>query len=62
MTSKIEVDAHAGWPMRVTAIDTFGDETRQTVLGEVAPHEKAVFHVHDSRKLLVEELPWPKAE
>lgn len=56
MTSKVEVDAHAGWPMKVTAIDTYNGETKETELATVAPGDKQVFHVHDSRKLLIEEL------
>lgn len=61
MTSKIEVDAHAGWPMKVTAIDTYNGETTETVIGTVAPGEKAVYHCTQTRKLLVEEMPHPEA-
>lgn len=59
MTSKVIVDAHAGWPMRVTAIDTYNGEVKQTVIGEVAPHEKAEHYVTQTRKILVEELERP---
>lgn len=57
MTSKVEVDAHAGWPMKVTAIDTFNGETKESVIATVAPGEKQVHHVTQTRKLLIEELP-----
>ena len=57
MTSKVIVDAHAGWPMKVTALDTFNGETKETELGTVPPGGKQEFHVTDSRKIIVEELP-----
>ena len=60
MTTKITVDAHAGWPVRVTAIDVQAGEgpgTKETVLGTVAPNEKGDFYATSTRKLLVEEMP-----
>lgn len=57
MTSKVEVDAHAGWPIKVTAVDTYNGVTNETELATVAPGEKAVFHVTSTRKIIVEELP-----
>lgn len=60
MTSKVEVDAHAGWPMKVTALDQQTGEGPGVIereLGIVAPGEKQVFHVHSTRKLLIEEMP-----
>lgn len=60
MTTKVTVDAHAGWPVRVTAIDTRSDgEETSHILGEVPANEKQEFYVHDSRKILIEELKRP---
>lgn len=62
MTSKVIVDAHAGWPMQVTAIDQTtgeGPGSKETVLGVVAPKEQGTFYVTNTRKLLIEELPRP---
>lgn len=64
MTTKVTVDAHAGWPVRVTALDIMGGEgpgARETVLGEVEAGGKRDFHVHQGRKLLIEELAKPEA-
>lgn len=64
MTTRVIVDAHAGWPVRVTAIDqTPGEGVGATehVLGEVAPKTTQDFHIFQGRKLLIEELP-PTAE
>lgn len=62
MTTKVTVDAHAGWPVEVTTVD------RVRVLGEdadrvtesktvVAPHTTQDFYVHSHRELHVKELP-----
>lgn len=64
MTTKITVDAHASWPVRVTALDAQpgeGPGFRETILGEVEVGNKQDFYVHQGRKLLVEELP-PRAK
>lgn len=52
MTTKITVDAHAGWPVKVTPIDN-GINGRETI---VPPHTKADFFVWDTRQLIVEEM------
>lgn len=64
MTTKVTVDAHAGWPVRVTAVDQQSGEgpgSRETVLGEVPPNETKDFYVHQGRKLIIEELERPAA-
>ena len=63
MTSKVEVDAHAGWPIKVVALDQTrrnGSGVEETVLGIVDPGKKQVFYIHSSRKLLIEEMPYPQ--
>ena len=65
MTTKITVDTHAGWPVRVTAIDVQtgeGPGTKETVLLEVAPGTSCDFHVFQGRKLIIEELAFPAAK
>lgn len=55
MTTKITIDAHAGWPVDVTAIDSFeGSESRTTE--RVDPNAVRDFYATSSRKLLVEEV------
>lgn len=64
MTTKVTVDAHAGWPVRVTAIDATAGEgpgAGQHVLGEVEAGAVREFHVYEGRKLLIEELSKPEA-
>lgn len=58
MTTKVTVDAHAGWPVKVEAIDQYpGDAEPKTVeLGIVAPGEVREFHVFDARRIVVTEL------
>lgn len=58
MTTKVTVDAHAGWPVKVTAIDKGADD-HETVseLGIVSPNTVQDFYVHSGRNLLIEELP-----
>lgn len=62
MTTKVTVDAHAGWPVEVTTIDT------QQVEGEaeprvtsntttVSPHTTQDFYVHSHRELHIKEMP-----
>ena len=56
MTTTITVDAHAGWPVDVTSIDTQnGSESRSTE--RVPPHEKRTVYVHSGRELLIREVP-----
>jgi len=58
MTTTVKVDAHAGWPVKVTAVDLDSDgkvinETETTVEARTAQ----VFHVHSHRELHIKELP-----
>jgi hypothetical protein len=62
MTTKVTVDAHAGWPVKVEAIDTIYDENgptgaAQTVeLGIVEPGTVRDFYCTNSRQLVVTEM------
>lgn len=56
MTTRVTVDAHAGWPVHVKTIDKGVDGTWTEMRTEtVAPLEQREFYVHDSRRLLIEE-------
>ena len=63
MTTRVTVDAHAGWPVEVSVIDWTQSEgigdlvpasTTKTV---VPPHTTQDFYVHSARTLTVKELP-----
>jgi len=57
MTTKVTVDAHAGWPVQVTAIDTRSDgDVSESVIATVPAYEKQDHYVTSSRKLLIEEM------
>lgn len=68
MTTKVIVDAHAGWPVKVQALDNEYDHEAQAFsgaltmsdLGVVAPGEIQEFHATDSRKIVVSELRRPE--
>ena len=56
MTTKVTVDAHAGWPVKLEAIDTFNGESKTSELATVSPGETADFHVHSNRQIVITEL------
>ena len=56
MTTKVTVDAHAGWPVKVEAVETLNGETKQSELAIVPPFEKRDFYVFDTRQLLITEM------
>ena len=56
MTTKVTVDAHAGWPVRVEAKDTYGDDHQVSCLGNVQPGEVGEFYVFDTRQLIITEM------
>ena len=57
MTTKVTVDAHAGWPVRVVAQDKAQDgSVYHTELGIVPPNEKRDFYVHSTRDIIVSEM------
>ena len=58
MTTKVTVDAHAGWPVRVTQVSLGQDgqkvgETETTV----PPYTKQDFYVHSHMEIHVKEMP-----
>lgn len=56
MTTTITVDAHAGWPVDVTSIDTQnGSDSRSTE--RVPAYEKRNVYVYSGRELLIREVP-----
>lgn len=59
MTTKVTVNAHAGWPVKVTIIDDVGEGKELRGENEVAPHTEREFYVTQTRKLLIEELSKP---
>lgn len=58
MTTKVTVDAHAGWPVRVTRItyDSTGETGRADEV--VRPNTTQDFYVHSNMRIAVEEMPW----
>lgn len=57
MTTKVTVDAHAGWPVHVEIIDKDNDNGEwKTTRNEVVPAmERRDFYVTSSRRLTVSE-------
>ena len=58
MTTKVTVDAHAGWPVKVKIADTYNGETTTSEV-IVVPNEVRDFYVTNTRSLDVSELPRP---
>lgn len=57
MTTKVTVDAHAGWPVKVEAIDTYrGEEPKRHELGIVPAGEVQDFFTFDTRVLIITEM------
>jgi len=57
MTTAVTVDAHAGWPVRVTLIDQSPDGMTQSESVQiVAANTKQTFHVWNGRDIKVHEL------
>lgn len=52
MTTKVSVDAHAGWPVDVVIVDK-GQAPR---IERVEPHTKRDFYVYDTRSISVIEV------
>lgn len=45
MTTKVTIDAHAGWPVRVMLINKVGGNIAHEKV--VPPNTKETFHIHD---------------
>lgn len=58
MTTKVTVDAHAGWPVKVTKVQLDSDGNKAGESEEiVAPNTQRDFHVHSHLELHIKELP-----
>ena len=59
MTTKVTVDAHAGWPVKVTTIslDQDGNPTGTESSTTVPPNTKQDFYVHSHAEIHVKEMP-----
>ena len=57
MTTRVTVDAHAGWPVHVKTIDKEypSGEWKETGTETVPANETRDFYVHDARRLMIEE-------
>lgn len=63
MTTKVTVDAHAGWPVKVEAVDFQPDGyEKKHEIGIVPSNEVRDFYVHSSRKLIITEMARPAPE
>lgn len=58
MTTRVTVDAHAGWPVKVTQV-TLDQEGKQTKSTEttVPPKQTQDFYVHSHMEIHVKEMP-----
>lgn len=52
MTTKVTVDAHAGWPVDVV----INDKGQAPHIERVEPHTQRDFHVYDTRSITVIEV------
>lgn len=61
MTTKVTVDAHAGWPVRVEAVDQYPADADPVTkeIGIVPANEKQDFYVTSTRKLIISEMQRP---
>lgn len=60
MTTKITVDAHAGWPVQVVAEDRLASGAlAYSTFPVIAPGEVKEFVVFEGRRLIVTELARP---
>lgn len=51
MTTRITVDAHAGWPVDVYALDSFAGTVTETLLDTVPPGEVRDFYATSCREI-----------
>lgn len=57
MTTKVTVDAHAGWPVEVTTVDLNTDGSKLESKSTVPPNTTQDFYVHSHRELHIKEMP-----
>lgn len=51
MTTKITIDAHAGWPVEVYALDSFAGSVTETLLDTVPPGAVRDFYATGNREI-----------
>jgi hypothetical protein len=56
MTTTVKIDAHAGWPVRVTRLYPSGDQAVATV----EPNTEGTFYVHSTMDLHIHEVQRPE--
>ena len=57
MTTKVTVDAHAGWPVQVDITDHYTGRSVPTVTVEIVPAQtERVFYIHETRSITVREM------
>jgi hypothetical protein len=63
MTTKVTVDAHAGWPVQVTQIslDTEGNPAGHETKTTVPPNTVQDFYIHSTMKIECKEMPFEPA-
>lgn len=61
MTTKVTVDAHAGWPVKVRKWHRGADGVRTQAVELVQPNTTQDFYIHDGMSIDVEEMPRPQA-
>lgn len=59
MTTRIDIDAHAGWPVKVEHFDILPAGDRLSNETVVAPNTKASVHVWDNRYVVIKEQRHP---
>ena len=63
MTTKVTVDAHAGWPVRVVKVQLNEDGTRGSLSEEtVLANTVQDFYVHSHLELEIKEMTMPPPE
>ena len=62
MTTKITVDAHAGWPVEVYVLDSYGNTVHESLKRVVPPGAKEDFYATSTREIRCVEVLAPDAK
>lgn len=57
MTTKVTVDAHAGWPVEVVIVDDYSDREITENTETVAPNTARDFYATQNRSFRIREMP-----
>ena len=52
MTTRVTVDAHAGWPVQVITLDGEPDRDKSAQVHIVAPNTQQDFYIHSGMNIL----------